>query len=660
MRKFLPRALCAALLFSWCVVAPRRAVYAQQPQQSAPVAPNTAATPAPAPPRYKNYVAPRYNDAALRALYLTMRDGVKIAVDVILPKELPAGERLPTIMQMTRYHRSNEGQPPVGDQHKFFTSHGYAVVLVDARGTGASTGTWKMPWSLDEIKDYGEVAAWVAAQAWSNGAVGAVGNSYSGTTAQQLAVPNAPSVKAVIPRHYEFDVYTDVAFPGGILNEWMVKNWDESNHALDLTPGVRPVDADANKSLLGEALKAHAANIDLNRAAHAVTYRDDRGFSDFTIDDFSVFSFRREIERSRVAINNWGGWMDAGTADGVLRSFMTLSNPQRSIIGAWNHGASQNASPYASPASPAVLQRFEWLRFFDRHLKGIDTDTEATKILYYYTMGEERWKATDVWPLAGTTVKRLYLSEGHALADAPPSAATGGDEYAVDFEATTGERNRWRTQLGGPVVYPDRAAEDKRLLTYTSAPLTEDTEITGHPVVTLQVASTHADGAFFVYLEDVDEAGKVTYITEGQLRAIHRKISKDAPPYASPVPYHSFKRKDSMPLTPGKAAEIKFGLLPTSVLVRKDTACASPSPVTTGASLRAPPRRLARHHSFPEQQAGVVRRAARRDEPCAGLVHPVQSVDRRRARQEHRARLRRAGAGRGPNRDSTRAGAQGD
>jgi len=35
------------------------------------------------------------------------------------------------------------------------------------------------------------------------------------------------------------------------------------------------------------------------------------------------------------------------------------------------------------------------------------------------------------------------------------------------------------------------------------------------------------------------------------------------------VPYHSFKRKDSLPLVPGEIANITFGMLPTSVLVRK-------------------------------------------------------------------------------------------
>jgi predicted acyl esterase len=35
------------------------------------------------------------------------------------------------------------------------------------------------------------------------------------------------------------------------------------------------------------------------------------------------------------------------------------------------------------------------------------------------------------------------------------------------------------------------------------------------------------------------------------------------------VPYHSFKQKDALPLVPGQTVELKFGLQPTSVLVRK-------------------------------------------------------------------------------------------
>ncbi|HVG34245.1 MAG TPA: CocE/NonD family hydrolase [Pyrinomonadaceae bacterium] len=564
--RFLPLAFSVFLVFASAML-PATAARAQ----SSPQGPTTAASQsdtAAAPP-YRGYTAPQYKETVLQSLYLTMRDGVKIAVDVVLPKGLAPGARIPAIVEQTRYWRARKGQTPNSYQ-RFFASYGYAVVWVDVRGTGASTGSWPTPWSREEIKDGGEVVDWIIHQPWSNGRVGAMGSSYGGNSALLLAVPNHPALKAIIPRHFEFDEYMDVPFPGGIFNDWMVKAWNEGNHQLDLNPGVRPVDADGDESALAEAIKAHAQNIELYSAAQQVTYRDDRPFGKSSLDDFSVHSFRNEINRSAVAINSWGGWLDAGTADAAIKSFMTLKNPQRVIVGAWNHGGSQDASPYLSSTSTGVRRQFEWLRFFDHYLKGIDTGVmPSQRTLLYYTMGEEKWKETNSWPVAGSQMVRWYMTNDQALSKSAPTAASGSDRYTVDFEATTGEKNRWRTQLGGPVVYPDRAAEDRRLLVYTSSPLTEDMEITGYPVINLRVSSTASDGAFFVYLEDVDESGRVTYITEGQLRALHRKVSKDKPPYWMETPYHSFKRKDGAPLAAGEVAELRFGLLPTSVLIRK-------------------------------------------------------------------------------------------
>ena len=68
-----------------------------------------------------------------------------------------------------------------------------------------------------------------------------------------------------------------------------------------------------------------------------------------------------------------------------------------------------------------------------------------------------------------------------------------------------------------------------KLLFFFSMPLDVDTEVTGHPVITLYVSSTATDGEFFAYLEDVDANSTVTYVTEGELRAIHRKLSMDPP-----------------------------------------------------------------------------------------------------------------------------------
>lgn len=516
------------------------------------------------PQRYKGYVEPRFKAAEQRSFYLAMRDGVKIAVQLVLPKDLPAGQKIPAILNMTRYWRARQG----GEPNLFFPAHGYATVFVDARGTGASFGVWKAPFSPDEVKDYGEVASWIVAQPWSNGKVGAIGNSYTGNTALWLASTMNKAVKAVIPRHYEFDLYAETPYPGGLLTDWMVKTWNEGNLQLDSNPGVRLVDEDVDQKLYQEATKQRGENMDVYAAALKTTFRDDRAFG-FTLDELSLHSYSGQIERSGVAINNWGGWFDAATPEAILKTFLTLKNYQRAVIGPWNHGASQNASPYQTPASKRVMLMYEYLRFFDHYLKGIDTGLDTDKRLYYFTIGEERWKVTRTWPVAGTAMTPWYFSEKNLLTAKAPSDQTGEDRYTINFDATSGSKNRWHTQVGGEVVYPDRAEEDKKLLTYTSAPLDSDIEVTGHPIVSLFVTSTHTDGAFFVYLEDIDENGKVTYLTEGELRALHRRVSSEQSPTKLPIPYHSFLKKDAMPLMPGQVAELKFGLQPISVLVKK-------------------------------------------------------------------------------------------
>jgi putative CocE/NonD family hydrolase len=206
---------------------------------------------------------------------------------------------------------------------------------------------------------------------------------------------------------------------------------------------------------------------------------------------------------------------------------------------------------------------------FLAHYATGDAPTPLVKhTLVYFTMGENRWKSTDVWPIAGTRQRRFYFAADHSLASTKPSAS-GHDTYQVDFEASAGPANRWATQAGGPHIdYGDRTEADSKLLTYTSGPLPRQLELTGQPVVTLRVASTATDGNFFVYLEDVAPDGKTTYVTEGELRALHRKLSMETPPYKTTYPYRTFAAKDAQPLVPGQTATLTFQLQPTSVLFK--------------------------------------------------------------------------------------------
>jgi putative CocE/NonD family hydrolase len=535
-----------------------------------------------------------------QALYITMRDGVRIAVDVWLPHDLTAGTTIPTIMRATRYWRARGGRELEDDSNfaegERFNEAGYALVVVDARGSGASFGTRPFELSEAEVRDYGEVVDWIIAQPWSNQRVGAYGVSYAGNTAEMLAVNMHPAVKAVAPLFNDFDNFEHLVFPNGLLTIGFLKDWSDAVHAMDQNdtcslaevsggecedlrrrvPGVKPVDADTAGAMLAAAIREHAANTRPFEAALEYEYRDD---------PFGPFGERNvghrrspsghlpQIEASGVAMFIRAGWQDAATVNGTLGRYNTISNPQRVFIGPWDHGARNNADPFLpvdTPVQPSPDEQHEQLiEFFDTFLKQAGTGEMATS-LTYYTLGAGEWRTTVEWPPPGLLERQWYFGPDGRLVREAPAGEQGSDGYTVDYSATTGTHNRWFTNGGaGDVIYPDRRDEDRKLLTYTSAPMERDVEITGHPIVTLFVTSTHTDGAFIVYLEDVAPDGRVTYITEGQLRAVMRRVSSEPARYRKYGPHHSELRADAMPLVPGEVAELRFDLWATSVLIKR-------------------------------------------------------------------------------------------
>jgi len=221
------------------------------------------------------------------SLYVTMRDGVKIAVDVWLPEDLDDTSTIPALMQATRYWRARQNVAVGYENDNRFTEAerinkaGYALVLVDARGSGASFGTRPYEMNVAEAKDYGEIVDWIIAQPWSNQNVGAYGVSYAGNTAEMLAINQHPAVKAIAPLFNDFDNFGHLIFPGGVLTVGFLEEWGNHVHAQDMNDicardevtgadcetlkntwlGVKPVDADLDGRILAQAVAGHAANV---------------------------------------------------------------------------------------------------------------------------------------------------------------------------------------------------------------------------------------------------------------------------------------------------------------------------------------------------------------------------------------------------------------
>jgi uncharacterized protein len=547
------------------------------------------------------------------ALYIKMRDGAQIAADVWLPQDYQAGQRLPTLLRTTRYGRDGQfgwafrlavalkqtdPHGPGDEQTDYLNQRHFVVVLADTRGSGASGGHRATEFSPELISDLGELVNWIASQPWSNGRVGTFGNSYDGATAELTAVTNPPALKAVAPISSQFDAGM-LIFPGGIYNEKFVQSWssiikedDQSDVCVAKgliglgcwwagrsVRGVKRVDADSDGTQLAQIL-AQRHNRYPTEILPQIEFRDDpislRDRASATFAEFSVFGHRAEIESSHAAMQVWCSWLDADVCEGALSRYLTFKNPQQIIIGPFSHNTDFNDDPFLNPAQhspsePTVDQQNRMMAdFFDRFLRS-DVATPVEPGIHYYTLGEGQWHDTKVWPPQGfDRASQFYFAEDHALSPTPPAAAAANDTYPVNFTASTGKNNRWMTELGLDILYPDRSSEDGKLLVYTGAPLATDVEISGSPKLVLEVASTATDGAFFAYLEDVAPDGRVTYLDEGELRAVNRKqMDTHERPYNSQCPASSNSRHNAQPLVPGEPAELKICMWPTSVILRK-------------------------------------------------------------------------------------------
>lgn len=535
------------------------------------------------------------------AIYITMSDGVRLAADIWFPSEALSGKVVPAMVEFTRYWRAMETEPAMDqkpEEAKYFLKNGYAYVIVDVRGTGASFGTRKNEFSIAETRDFSEVISWIARQKWSNASVATIGISYSGNTAENATFDPSPALKAAVPRFTDFDWYTSLLYPGGLKNKIITSDWGIATRAMDLNNpsvfeskgnkqkfkiiGVKPVDADLDRKILAEAVMQHKKNASVDNIFASVEFRDDiAGGGNIKNgpgrDIVSPFQHMEDAARHAVPTYHWASWLDAGTANGVIARFSASPLGAKYVIGAWSHGAFTDANPY-SAADAQLIPSFEEqygsiLQFLSPHMHGAAADgvrKKCDKELYYLVMGENRWKKTLVWPPKGSYTVRYYLSENGALSKTIPVQETGSDMYKVDFDFGTGKSTRWSTQMGGgDVDYSGITDWQDKLLTYASVPVAEDMEITGHIVVQLNMSSTTPDGQVIVYVQDVDPKGQARIIAEGGLRLIHRHISQETPPYPTFGPYHTYLRQDAMTMKSGQTEKVEFSLLPTSVLLKR-------------------------------------------------------------------------------------------
>lgn len=526
--------------------------------------------------KYEGYSPALHDEWISESVYVEMRDGVKLAVDVTRPAidGVAVDAAYPVIWTHSRYHRNmfasgiRDGRvrtnadvyPPL----QRLVRHGYVLCAAGVRGSGASFGRCEGLFAEAETLDAVELIEWFAAQPWCDGNVGMYGGSYLGITQYMAAAHSPPALKAIFPDVAAFDMY-DLVYPGGVFRRDTFQHWSNLTVALDTQVPPSPVTEDVGGVQLREAVSQHTDNWDVMDGYSSAPFRDSVSEElDWSTHGPSVLL--DEINAAKVPAYHINGWFDVFALDATLW-FANYEGPQRLTMGAWSHADLSRAR--------TVVTSAEQHRWFDRWLKGIENGIDTEPPVQYALMnepGDWDWVAAESWPITGTEALQLYFGAGRSgSVDSKNDGALGSqsvdqefDEYRVDPTTTTGSASRWDNAVGqGPMSYSSLEENDEKSLTYTSGVLPKDITVVGHPVAELFVTSSSGDADIYVLLEEVDDEGEVHYVSEGVVRASQRKLSESMYNNMG-LPFQRCLESDWKPLSPDDPSVVSMDLHPTA------------------------------------------------------------------------------------------------
>jgi hypothetical protein len=313
---------------------------------------------------------------------------------------------------------------------------------------------------------------------------------------------------------------------------------------------------------------------------------------------------------SEIPIYIWGGWFDIWPR-GTVEQFATMQDEatiklamepryHSGVSSSWAEHLGIDMAAYTNDAYASML------KWYDHFLKGEENGILSEPPVEIFVMNGEGWRSEETWPLPRAEHRSLYLAGENQLVDTNPydedPDTRGKDNYEADFSHHSGAGdldvsfialsgnppvsntfhfNR-HMAIGGmlPDSLPVRNEQGAKALLYTSAPLEEDTEVTGHPLVHLWVSSTADYGDLYFYLEDVDENGRAIQVTDYQIRLGFNNLvdndrminsGADGINVKPELPWHGFTSGDytERVLAGGQIVEVERDLHPTSWVFKK-------------------------------------------------------------------------------------------
>jgi putative CocE/NonD family hydrolase len=498
-----------------------------------------------------------------------MRDGIRLATDIYRPKNV---DKAPIIFSRTPYNfnswRDGKENTRTAKQAYEAVKRGYAYVVQNERGRYFSEGEWDILGV--PLTDGFDAFTWMKDQSWSNGKIGTYGCSSTAEWQMAVAALDHPSHAAMVPQGYGAGV--------GRVGDYMEQgNWYRGGvEQLLFFSWLYGVEHDKFKP----RIPAGASQEDLIRISRFYDLAPENPKMDMAEtlkhlpikDMLQNMNGKREVfDKMVVRKPNDPDWYTGGLYHDDMEigvpSFWFASWYDVSIspnLALFNHvrnnsknkeirenqylviaptlhcrytRATENTIVGERSVGDARLNYEEQIySWWDLWLKGEKNDfKEKTPRVQFYTMGSNKWQASEEWPPADTKMVTYYLNSngdantlfgGGSLTEKKPSKDKP-DSFVYDPMNPV-------TSLGGNVCCTGNAVKGgafnqqsmevrSDILVYTTDVLTEGVEVSGFIESTLYVSSDAKDTDFTVKLIDVYPDGTAYNLDETIQRARFRE-----------------------------------------------------------------------------------------------------------------------------------------